>query len=356
VEWGGGEGQVLLLVRALTAAGIETSLWAKPRGALYERARRSGLALRALPSGWRLPWGARSLASTLEGEGADLIHCHDSGALGLGLRLRRRLGIPLVLARRIASPLRRNPVSKAKYSARRIEAVVAVSGAVRDVMIGCGFPRERIFVVPSGVDVGELDAETPDEHFRKQQRASHLVAGIGKLSRKKNWSFLIQTAAVVHARGVDVVWVLVGDGPERKRLEAEARDRGVASRVRFLGFRDDAVRILKSCDALFFPSLREGTPGVVRDAMVLGVPVVAVESAGTTETLSGHGWLVAPDDPGGAARALTEALTDSSKRQAMCREARRSAVARFALEQTLHGTLDVYASVLSGLLRDQRRS
>ena len=351
LEWGGGEYQVAHLVRALGASGVTTTLWASRGGRLLSYASDQRLPARALTGPWRLPLGHLPMCRELARDGVDLLHCHDSRALGLGIRVRRQLGVPLVLARRIASPLRANALSRSKYSARHVDAVVAVSETVREVFCRSGFPQDRVFVVPSGLDLAALDGLVRDESFRRSFGTGPVIAGIGKLAPKKNWRLLIRAAASVAATGVDARWLLVGDGPDRPALEAKARDAGVESRVHFLGFRPDASQILKNCDLLFFPSLREGAPGAVRQAMVLGIPVVAVDTSGTVESLDGHGWLISPEDVAGAARAVVEALTDVGKREAVCRGARRSARERFGFERTLAGTLDVYASVLAAKAR-----
>jgi glycosyltransferase involved in cell wall biosynthesis len=345
-DWGGGEYQVAQLLGAMVNAGVPTALWARPGGLLASRALDQGLPVRTLSGPWRLPFGEFALCRQLASTGVTLLHCHDSRALGLGIRVRRQLGIPLVLSRRIASPLRSNPLSRAKYSPRHVSAVVAVSETVRDVFCRSGFPPDRVFVVPSGLDLAELDRLTADRQLRLSLPAKYLVVGIGKLAPRKNWPLLIRTAAAMANAGVDAAWLLVGDGPDRPRLEAMARDLGVAGRVHFLGFRPDAACVLKSCDLLFFPSTREGASVSVRQAMALSVPVVAVNAAGTVEALRGHGWLIGADDVAGAVRAVTEALTDTARREAVTRAAERSARDRFAIARTLSGTLEVYASVL----------
>ncbi len=345
-DWGGGEHQVAQLLRAMAHAGVPATLWARRGGLLASRLFAEGLPVRTLSGLWRLPLGEFELSRQLASAGVKLLHCHDSRALGVGIRVRRRLGVPLVLSRRIASPLRSNPLSRAKYSPRHVAAVVAVSETVRDVFCRDGFPRDRVFVVPSGLDLTELDQLAPDEVFRRTCSGRYVVAGIGKLAPKKNWPLLIRAARAMQGTGIDITWLLIGDGPDRHTLETMARDLGVAERVHFLGFRADASRLLKSCDLLFFPSTREGAPGTVRQAMALGVPVVAADAAGTVESLGGHGWIVGADDVAGAVRALTEALTDHARREAVTRAASASARERFAFERTLGGTLAVYASVM----------
>lgn len=192
-----------------------------------------------------------------------------------------------------------------------------------------------------------LDAVSPDPELRRRYRADFLVAGVGSLTRKKNWQMLVRTAALLAGEGLDIHWLLAGEGPERPRLEALAQRCGVRERVHLLGFRQDSQRILKSCDLLFFPSLMEGASVTVREAMALGTPVVAVNAAGTAESLDGHGRLVAPDDIEEAARNIRDLLAKPAARETLIDAARESARRRFSFERTVEGTRQVYDAVLS---------
>jgi glycosyltransferase involved in cell wall biosynthesis len=320
------------------------SLFADASGALFRRATEKGLPVEGLAG----LFGVREIAQRLRGMSPVLLHAHDSGALRLGIRVGGKLGLPVVLSRRVASPLRRNPLSARKYSARRIDAVIAISQTVKDVFIRGGYPPERVHVVPSGLDIEALLRVESDAALIGRRGEAVVVGGMGKLSRKKNWQFMVRVAAAMKEEADGIRWVLAGDGPERARLEKLAARLGVEDRFEFLGFRPEGARLLKCFDLLFFPSRREGASVTVREAMVLGVPVVAVNAPGSMESLAGHGWSVADDDVEGAVRSVREALFDAGRRQAVIDGARGSALERFSFERTVEGTLAVYGRVIEG--------
>jgi len=340
-EWGGGEHQVLSLVAGLSHKGVRTTLFTYPRGGLFRQSQQMHSPVEVLPL--RSPH--RHLIRLLRNRTA-LLHVHDSKAAAIGIRVAKELGIPLVLSRRVASPLRRNPYSRWKYSARNIAAVIAISETVKTVFAQSGYPEGRIHVVPSGLDIDALDRMEKNNRLRERYGESHLLGGIGKLSVKKNWQLMIRVAAKLAAEGTDLQWVLVGDGSERRRLERLVTMLDVSRRVHFLGFRADAVHILKSLDLLFFPSRMEGASVTVRQAMILGVPVVAADAPGTVESLAGNGWFVKWDDVEGAAAVVRHVLAHTKEREAMCRRARESALARFSIERTVQGTMRVYERVI----------
>jgi len=345
-DWGGGENQILHLVQELSARGKKVTLFAHPDGELLRRATKSGFLVSPLPFIGRRP-SVRKTAKLISDAGIDLLHVHDSRSGTLGAKVGRKLNIPVVLSRRVASPIRKNPLSRLKYSRRNFSAVLAISNTVKNVFLKTtSFPEKDIFVVPTGVDIGELDAVSRDSKFRRSFGGHYLVGGVGKLSPKKNWQFLIRVAAKMAKTNLDIQWLIAGDGGELESLELLASELGIQDRVHFLGFRSDALHILKNLDALFFPSIVEGASVTVRECMVLGTPVVAVDADGTMESLAGHGWGVADGEIDLAVKCLTEALINQKLRNKHITSARRYAVEHYTYDRTAVGTLAVYRKVL----------
>lgn len=344
MDWGGGERQILELLKRLPAHGVTTRLLTPRGGPLFGRAVEAGIDTQPLPA-W--PRVCR-LARRVREFAADALHLHDSGAAGIGGAASLGTGVPAVYSRRIASPLRRNPRSRRKYSPRRLAAVIAVSETVREEVLRAGYPAEGVFVVEDGLDLSALDAAPPSPGFRERFERPWLVGGVGKLSEKKNWGFLVRVAARMadDPAGPDVQWIVMGEGPERRALEAAIRERGLGDRVRLEGFVPDAERAMKTLDCLFFPSIREGASVTVREAMWLGIPVVAVDAPGTRESLGGCGHLVRDGDVESAARCVLDVLLDPERTGAMKRAAREAAGRRFGIEGTVAGTVEVYRRVL----------
>ncbi len=350
-EWGGGENQVLQLLVALRQRDVNALLWARREGVLYQRAVAQGVPVLPLPDGvlsWRSPWRVDALCASLKAAGVSLVHVHDSAGLDLGIRIRREAGLPLVYHRRIASPIRPGWFSQRKYAPRHIDAVIAISETVRQVMVQSSrYPAGQIFVAQDGLDAAVLNAVRPDLEWRQHQGGTVVAGGLGRLAPKKNWAYLVRTAAACRQAFPDLRWVVAGDGPERARLERLARKMGVEDIVHFIGFRADGLRILKSLDLLFFPSLREGASVTIREAMFMGVPVAAMNAAGSMESLDGHGWVLEPDTIEKAAATVREILADDRKRDAVVQAACESARSRFSFDRTAGDTLAVYRRVLA---------
>ena len=341
-RWGGGETQLMALALRMHARGIFTVLVTPAGGELARRARQAGVRVIGLAPG---AGARRQLALELGEFGLSHLHAHDSGSTALGHWLKRRLRVPLILTRRIASPLRRNPLSRWKYSPRRLDGVVAISETVRAAMVRSGYPAERIRVAPSGVDVDALGRLPPDPDFRAAYGSGFLVGGLGKLAPKKNWLLMVRAAEILAREAFPVQWVIAGDGPDRAALQAAIDQAGLAGRFHLLGFRADAARLLRQFDALCFPSRMEGASVTVREAMALGVPVVAADAPGVVESLAGHGWISGADDPQALADHVREVLGDAALRQARVEAARRHAREHYDYETTVAATLAAYAAI-----------
>ncbi len=167
---------------------------------------------------------------------------------------------------------------------RRIEALtcglsdvhVGNSPAVaRHLIDDLGFPPGLVCVIPNGIDIAAIDEAPPMRRASFGIRDdSPLMVWAGRMDPVKNLETLIE--AVVWIRRERVIQLaLIGDGPERGRIQSFVERRGLANIVRFVGWSDHVAGWLKSADVLVFPSRTEGCPNVVLEAMAAQCPIVA---------------------------------------------------------------------------------
>jgi len=199
----------------------------------------------------------------------------------------------------------------------------------------------RTTVVRVGIDVGAFSVAARSTGSRP------VILCVGALSRRKGHAVLLDAFAAVRARGVDAALVLVGDGAERGRLEAQAARLGIAADVTFAGAvgHDRIVgEHYARADVFCLASFMEGLPTVLMEAMAAGVPVVATNAMGTAELVrdDSTGLLVAPARADELAAALERLLGDAELRARLA-EAGRAVV---EAEHDVH----VSAQRLSGVL------
>jgi glycosyltransferase involved in cell wall biosynthesis len=195
---------------------------------------------------------------------------------------------------------------------------------------GVGVARERLHLVPNGVP--GCDAPLAPGAFAASLGVacdSPLVGFVGRLSPEKAPDLFVRMAAQLAGKHPRAVFVVVGDGPMRERLQEEARLLGIGERVHFTGERHDVLALLPSLCALVVPSHAEGMPLVLIEGMAAGVPVVATSVGGIPELVR-HletGLLVAPGDAGNLATAVDGLLDDPPWAKSLGARARERALA-----------------------------
>jgi glycosyltransferase involved in cell wall biosynthesis len=243
-------------------------------------------------------------------------------------RLSRKHGLPHVVSA-IGSDLnvifkdpRRRVAMRTELTAARL--VLAKSGALRDLMVADGVRPDRVVLDYNGVD-RSLFRFRPAGEARAGLGAPEGVRRIlfvGGLLPVKAVGNLLDAFASLGSTGTrDPELIVVGDGFERGALEARAVERGIAARTRFLGRLSPAeIALWMNCsDLLCLPSLNEGVPNVVLEALASGCPVVATRVGGIPEVHPGPsvGALVPPGDVGALTSALGDVLTRTWDRPAI---------------------------------------
>ena len=357
--WRGGEQQTAYLMEGLAARGVPQLLVAQKGGALAERAAAQGLPV--VPMRLRgeadLP-AVLALASLVRERRLNVVHAHTSHAHTLGSLAAALLGArapKVIVARRVDFSIFRRSflgLNSLKYR-YGVDRYVAVSQAIKRVLVADGLPPGRIDVVHSGIDVGRIDA-APDRRDAIRAELSvppghALVANVAHMADHKGQVYLVDAIPRILERFPRTTFAIVGDGELRGALEARSRELGVAGSLRFPGFRGDVPTILKALDVFVMPSHMEGLGTSVLDAMAARVPVVGTEAGGMPEILEhGRNGLVCPiRDSGAIARSVVELLADPERARRLAHQARADVVARFSREAMVAGTLGVYTSVLA---------
>ena len=311
-EYRGGQDQVRLLTRELrSVAGLEQRLLTRRDSTLARRVAEHGTRVREVPWGpsldpralWRLYLEASDLHP-------DVLHAHDSHALQLAYWARRLSGggpgdPPLVATRRVDFHVGRRSVW------HRLDRVIAISEAVRAILLADGLAARDITVVPSGIDPVEVrrSAATP-YNVRGQlglAAGTPLAANVAALVRHKDQDTLLRAAHAARATRPDLHWVIAGEGELRASLEATRARLGLGDRVHLVGQVAEADALIAEADVLVMSSKEEGLGSVVLHALALGKPVVATRGGGLPEIVPAE-WLSPVGDPESLAASVVRAL------------------------------------------------
>jgi glycosyltransferase involved in cell wall biosynthesis len=239
-------------------------------------------------------------------------------------------------------------------TARAVRRFHAITAHVADVMAPrLRIPRDRIDVVARGRDPAVLGRRSPARRLRSRlalglDDTQPVVLAIGRQEWQKGHDTLVAATAMLTARHPDLVVLVAGrPGNRTGALAAEVAAAGVATRVRFLGFRDDVADLLCAADVFAFPSRWEGLGSTLLEAMALEAPIVASCLPAVREVLTpDEARLVAPSDPVALAAAIAETIDDADGARRRALAARRHFLAEFTVDASARGMRAFYERAL----------
>jgi len=318
----------------------------------------------------------RVAAQLVEQRQIDLVHGFGASVLGYARR-RQHAGAPLVLnpqgleefgatdpsrarlKRAAYLPLRRSVIA----CARAADCVLATDRALEPAVLRhLGVPAERVRVIPNALDLPLVDAlAAPADGARIRQSAQiprdHAVLlSVGRLERNKGFHVLAEALSALAAHSGAIAegrwrWVIVGDGPYRRTIEAVVRDRGLANCVVFTGrvADPDLHAWYEAADLFVHPTLYEGSSLVTLEAMAHRRPVVATTAGGLPDKVRAgvNGWLVPPGDASALAAAISGALADPARLASMGHAGRAIVEREFSWDAAGAATLRLYEDLLS---------
>ncbi len=202
---------------------------------------------------------------------------------------------------------------------------VANSNAVADhLVVDLGFDRGRVRVIPNGIDLETIDNVQPlDCAAAGIDESKPLILWVGRMDPVKRLDLLVR-AIEVTCRRHSVQAALIGDGPQRARIESMIASRCLGDVIKLPGWSENVFAWMQRADALMLPSMTEGSPNVLIEAMACGCPVIASDIAASRELIGPleAGWLVPAGDEGGFAAAADAILADPGEKKARADRAR----------------------------------
>lgn len=295
------------------------------------------------------------LATLLEKLNVDVIHSHEFVMGVYGTATARRLGLPHVITmhgnqgttdkfqRRVAL----------RWAVRRSNATIAVSKDTRLHFEGALGVREGLIqVIPNGMperagDRARLRAELG------VQPSEVLLLSVGNMSARKAHHVLVTALTQLHERSPELPWrlAIAGDGPERPRLEAAISAAQLGHRIHLLGTRTDVPDLQAAADVFVLPSLWEGLPLAILEAMFAGNAVIASNISGIPEAIEHgkHGLLTPPGDANAVAEAIATVVRDPEYRKQLASAALSHARNSFTIDvmtsayERLYSNAKIYA-------------
>lgn len=236
-----------------------------------------------------------------------------------------------------------------RFSLPSATRVVTVCGPFAEQLAREGVRREKISVLHNSVKATAPACDDKVAALKKSlglNDGERVLLAVGRLSREKGHADLVKALGVLRRLDPDLIFklVVVGEGPERARVEEAARGLGLSGRIVFAGHAKDVRPFYALADLLALPSHSEGSPNVLLEAMAAGLPVAATSVGGVPEIANdGETALLVPArDADAMAAALKRLLDDATLARTMAARAKEHVLARFSPEAYTRSLVRIY--------------
>lgn len=239
-----------------------------------------------------------------------------------------------------------------KCLSRFTDKIVAVSEAVKkDILKYDDISDDKIIVIHNGIDKGGFQ-NINRELIRSNLAISpevQVIGMVGRLSLQKGQKYLLKAVSKIRDRFPKIVLLIVGDGPLRNELESYARSLDIMKNTIFLGSRRDIPAILSSMDIFVFPSLWEGLPSTLIEAMAAGKPIIATDITPNKEIINSEkvGILVPAKNSDALASSIDLLLHNKDLSEDLGKAAKERAFSHFNIK----ATVDRYTTLFENILR-----
>ena len=354
--WGGQEIRILTEAEGMLARGHQLMLLTPETACIYEAARRRGIPALAIPMEKKRPRAFAAMVAWLarHARDYDIVNTHsstDTWLTALAASLLRHAP-PIVRTRHVSTAVGTGWATRWLYT--RASAHIVTTGEALRLQLARdnGFELSRMTSVRTGIDLTRF---RPMERARcRRDLGLDARAALGIVATLRDWKghdYLLDAWARLRARFPQWQLVVVGDGPQRARLEARTADEGLADSVRFAGNQDDVPLWLNSFDLFTLPSFGdEGVPQGIMQAMACGLAVVSTPVGAIEEAVQAGrtGVLVPPRNAAALADALAALMADEPRRRAMGEAGHAYALAHFGIDAMLDKMETVFREAIRG--------
>ena len=318
---------------------------------IARRARAEGLTVHLFPSRRGLDRNsAAGIRDYVNAHGIALIHCHGyKPNIICSLFMDRR--IPRVSTAHGWAQGSGLKISLYNWldrlALKKMDGIVGVSEALVQQLRGAGVTARRVWRIPNGIRVLGEGQTAPQEVVKGNSDGYIVLGAVGRLAPVKGYAYLLEAMQEVVPMYPHCRLIIAGDGPLKQQLECLRDQLGLRQFVHFAGCFDDMEEFFRQIDVFLMPSLSEGLPMALLEAMAYRKACIASEVGGVPEVLSSPdvGILVPPAQPSAIAKAILSVMRDADGRALMGEKARRVVLQRFSVESMAAKYLEFYDQI-----------
>lgn len=365
-ELRGGQRQMMYLVKELEKLGHDNTVVCRHGSPLHAAAARKNFKTLTLP--YYFEWDPlsalllrRVIKNLPPAATPPVLHSHTSHTAAVSWLASAGLDCVRVAHRRVDF---RPGAFTARYKYSKAHSVIAISDAVRDMLLKAGVPEEKIEVVNSTIDLDDTPWK-PGEYAAYRSAARAELAAELSIPKDAFWAGslialvphkdpenMVRAAALVLKEAPQTYFLVGGEGPLGEKTAHLARMLKIQDRFKLIGYRKDPYKVLAALDLFVLSSCEEGMGSVLVEALNAALPIVATTAGGITEVVEdgANGLTVPPRNPEALARAQLRLINDPALRSALAAEAHRRRE-DFSSPRMAALTLKCYETAIENLKR-----
>lgn len=276
----------------------------------------------------------------------DLVHTHGYRADVLGITLSKLTGTPVISTCHgfISTDAHLRFYNRLdRFILRYADRITAVSDEMKKNLMRNGIKESRIAMIQNAVEKNSNEELFVQNRQKKRklldiQETGIAVGYIGRLSEEKGVKYLLEAHRLLIESAVPAKLLIIGEGPQRKDLEDSVRKAGIEGSVIFAGFKNDIENWLPAMDVFVLPSLTEGTPMSLLEAMALGIPVIASAVGGVPQVINPekNGILVQPEKPEEIKNAIQVLSRNKTLRNSISKGAQETMESKYDLKKWIN--------------------
>ena len=357
MELGGQEYATLALLEGLRDRGHVVILVVRAGSLLQISANERGIPCQTIMMGkFSYPWSVSQLWAIIREKQVDVIHTHGSpdnwiGALAARFSWSRPV---VVLTRHKSTPIGKHALNRVLYH-QLVDRIVSTGGESmrRQWIVEYGFPENHVVAIPTGADVERFFPHVEGIAFRKELGVGPndcLIGSVCFLRSYKGLDYFIEAAAIIAKQSSQCRFVIVGDGPEKERVQKKISALQLCDRFVLVGHREDVPNIMAALDVLVVSSIEgEALPQAIPQALATETPVVATE-VGSISDIIQHGetgLLVPPRNSQELASQIFTFVENPAIGRAMAQKGRRRVEESFSSQIAVEKNEGLYYQLLS---------
>lgn len=291
-EWRGGDAQMLTTYQLMKDFNHVQQTILCPTGSVLSekcKAQHINYYTASRESKQSIPF-LKKIKEVIQKEKIDIVHVHDSNAFSLTLLVLRLFPkVKLIYSRKRNNRISKNFFKKVKYNHKRINKIVCVSNAVRDVFKGVVKDMNKVVTIYDGINIDAFTNIPHNNELRKTMlipEDTKICCNIAGLTPQKDLYTFIDAAEIILKKSSEKIkFVIAGDGELKSELQEYTKTKNLSEDILFLGFRTDIPEILAEADYLLMSSENEGLPLTIYEAFASKTPVITTNAGGIAEAV-----------------------------------------------------------------------